>query len=404
METIRNNTIEHSRVFAEVLKFLSIFLILSLPILFAIPASAQVLPFSQADIGSTGISGTYNYSSGTYTIGGGGAGISGTSDNFCYASSSTSGNIEIIARVNSQTNTNPYATSGLMMRASTNANSMNAYISVSPSNGVNFSSRSSNGGTTSTTYGPTVAAPTYIRLVRSGNSFSGYQSTDGINWTLVGTSTLSNMPNSFLVGFGVSSNVSGTLSTATFDKVSFMSSVPQRSANLMMWLRSDVGVTTSSGAVTNWADQSGNGYNATQSSGSARPTLTTNAVNGLPAITFNGSSHFLTLPAGFSNLSQGISFYIVYKPGTTANYPIDIGNGGASNDQSIYGSANFIYYYSYGTSYALVTSNSSGYTPNVYQVLEVVHNGTNNATIYKNGTQTGTGTCLSAQHNNPLDK
>ncbi len=392
METIRNNTIYHPRVFVEVLKFLSLFLVITVPVIFASPASAQVLPFSQADIGTTGVSGTYNYSSGVYTVGGGGAGISGTADNFCYASATTSGNIEMIARVNTQTNTNPYATSGLMMRASTNANSINAYISVSPSNGVNFSSRATNGGNTTTVYGPTIAAPTYIRLVRSGNNFSGYQSTDGINWTLVGTTTLSNMPNSFLVGFGVSSNVSGTLSTATFDKVSFMSSVPQRSANLMMWLRSDVGVTTSSGAVTNWADQSGNGYNATQTSGSARPTLTTNAVNGLPAITFNGSSHFLNLPAGFKDLSQGLSFYIVYKPGTTANYPIDIGNGGASNDQSIYGSANFIYYYSYGTSYALVTSNSSGYTPNVYQVLEVVHNGTNNATIYKNGTQTGTGT------------
>ena len=379
------------KVLKEILKLIYVLLFIALPIVCPKPASAQVT-WTQGDLGNTGASGTYSFNSGVHTVGGAGSAIGGTADSFCYVSSPTTGNVEIIGRVNTQTNTNPYAVAGFMMRSALTTNSVNAFISVSPSNGVNFSSRASTGGTTSTTYGPTVAAPAYIRLVRSGSSFSGYQSADGINWTLVGTSTLSSMPNSFYVGMAVCSYSFGNLSTATFDKFSFMTSVPQRSANLMMWLRSDVGVTTSSGAVTNWADQSGNGYNATQTSGSARPTLTTNAVNGLPAITFNGSSQFLNLPAGFSNLSQGVSFFFVMKPGTTMNYPIDLGNGGSSNDQAIYGTANYIYFYTYGTSYALVTSDSTGYTPNVYQVLEVVHDGTSSGKIYKNGTQTGTGT------------
>lgn len=174
LETIRDNINDKARVFSEILKLLSAFLVIILPLIFASPASAQVLPFSASDLGSTGATGTYGFSSGTYTVAGAGSSIGGTSDSFCYASAPTSGNIEIISRVNTQTNTNPYATSGLMMRSSLNANSVNAYISVSPSNGCNFSSRASTAGATSTTYGPTVAAPTYIRLVRSANTFSGY--------------------------------------------------------------------------------------------------------------------------------------------------------------------------------------------------------------------------------------
>ena len=38
------------------------------------------------------------------------------------------------------------------------------------------------------------------------------------------------------------------------------------SANNVLWLRADMGVTTVGPAVTNWADQSGNGNNATSPS------------------------------------------------------------------------------------------------------------------------------------------
>lgn len=359
-------------------------------------AHAQVT-WTKNDIGSTGATGTYSFSSGTYTVGGAGSAVGGTTDSFTYVNSPTAGNIEIIGRVNTQSVTSPYAVAGFMMRSSLNANASNAFLSISPSNGMNFSSRASDGGTTSTTYGPTITVPQYMRLVRSGNNFSGYQSADGINWNLIGTVTLANMPNSFYVGFAVCSYSYGNLSTATFDKVSFMTSVPQRSANMLLWLRSDVGVSTSSGAVTSWADQSGFGNNATQSTGANRPTFTANAVNGLPALTFNGSNNFMTLPAGFKDFSQGVSIYLVHKPGTTMNYPIDIGNGGASNDISIYGAANYVYFYAYGASSSLVTSNSSGYTPSTYQLTEVTHDSTT-GNIYKNGTLTGTGS-VSALNN-----
>ncbi len=64
-------------------------------------------------------------------------------------------------------------------------------------------------------------------------------------------------------------------------------------SGLRLYLRADVGVTNSSnpatdgGFVTDWADQSGNGNNATALGPAHRPTFVANAVNGQPAIRFS---------------------------------------------------------------------------------------------------------------------
>jgi hypothetical protein len=48
-------------------------------------------------------------------------------------------------------------------------------------------------------------------------------------------------------------------------------------------------MTTSGTTITQMRDKSGNGYNSTAIGGA--PALTANAINGLPAISFNGSSY-----------------------------------------------------------------------------------------------------------------
>ena len=63
--------------------------------------------------------------------------------------------------------------------------------------------------------------------------------------------------------------------------------------NLALWLKADVGVTLSGTDVTTWADQSGNGKDAT-ASGTARPTYQSSGINGLPAISFNGTTNRMT--------------------------------------------------------------------------------------------------------------
>jgi hypothetical protein len=55
----------------------------------------------------------------------------------------------------------------------------------------------------------------WLRLIRVGNNFRGYRSSDGTNWTLVSATTQA-LNTSQLVGLGVCSRVSSILSTGLF--------------------------------------------------------------------------------------------------------------------------------------------------------------------------------------------
>lgn len=63
--------------------------------------------------------------------------------------------------------------------------------------------------------GPKVAAPTWLKLTRRGNVFTGWQSANGTTWTQVGSRTVA-IPASALVGLVVSSHSTTTVSTAVF--------------------------------------------------------------------------------------------------------------------------------------------------------------------------------------------
>lgn len=58
-------------------------------------------------------------------------------------------------------------------------------------------------------------------------------------------------------------------------------------------------VTLDGSTVSQWDDKSGNGRNASQGTSSARPVLTASALNGLNAITFDGSNDFMSIANSF---------------------------------------------------------------------------------------------------------
>lgn len=71
-------------------------------------------------------------------------------------------------------------------------------------------------------------------------------------------------------------------------------------------------------AVRVWQDQSGNAYNAEQSTSAARPTYRTNQLNGLPAVVFDGTDDRLSLVSGalgmFRNVAGATVFAVVKYP------------------------------------------------------------------------------------------
>ena len=86
-------------------------------------------------------------------------------------------------------------------------------------------------------------------------------------------------------------------------------------SGLQLWLDATVGVTDAgSGAVSNWADQSGNGYDVAQSTSGYRPTTGTMSQNSLNVISFDGSDDHLTSAAALSTwrfLHETTSTYFV---------------------------------------------------------------------------------------------
>jgi hypothetical protein len=173
--------------------------------------------WSDLDIGSPGEFGSaqYNSSSSTWTVSGGGSDIWGTNDQFNFISTSITNDASIIAEVTFQQDTDPWAKAGVMFRNDNTPGSMFADVLITPGNGVTFQWRNVTSGSCSSVQ-VSATTPVWVKLVRSGNSFSGYYSVDGINWIQIGTAQTIPMDTVVLVGLAVTAHNDGSLSTATF--------------------------------------------------------------------------------------------------------------------------------------------------------------------------------------------
>ncbi len=80
---------------------------------------------------------------------------------------------------------------------------------------------------------------------------------------------------------------------------------------LTLWLKADAGVVKdASNNVSEWQDQSGNGFHLTQTTLSKQPKFTENILNTKPVLRFNGDYMQLTFGESFS---QPNSIFIVMK-------------------------------------------------------------------------------------------
>ncbi len=80
-------------------------------------------------------------------------------------------------------------------------------------------------------------------------------------------------------------------------------------SGLVLWLDAAKGVTTSGSDITAWADQSGQGNNA--SAGTATPTLVSSSINSLPAAHFVSSSQQYVSIADATSLQWGTGDYYI---------------------------------------------------------------------------------------------
>ena len=242
--------------------------------------------WSDGDIGTVGLSGSASYANGVYTVKGAGVSIGSTADGLNFAYQSLTGDGTIIARVASlQGGTYPQV--GVMIRETLGAGSTEAFVSYS-SNYARFLTRASTGASSTTQTNSSFTSPTYpywTKLVRSGNSFSGYVSNDGMNWVAVGSSITITMASTVYFGLAVSSDSTTTLETATFDNVSTgQSSAPAPAITA---------VSATTGSIGGQVTITGNNFGAAQ--GGSQVTL-----NGAPMtiVSWSNTSIVFAISAG----------------------------------------------------------------------------------------------------------
>ncbi|GAB4008321.1 hypothetical protein GCM10029992_64390 [Glycomyces albus] len=156
---------------------------------------------------------------GSVEVTGAGDDVWGDADQFHYCHRELPGDGEIIARVVSQEHTNDWAKSGVMVKSAATAGADYAAALVTPAHGVHLQS----GFDTDVEGDPAAAAPAWLRLVRSGDTVTAYQSDDGVAWEPFGSAAVAGPAT---IGLFVSSHDGSEPNTTVFDSVEVEQTAP----------------------------------------------------------------------------------------------------------------------------------------------------------------------------------
>src|SRR5438046_2455764 len=232
------------------------------------------------DIGSVGLAGSATYANGAFTVKGSGTGVIGTADSMNFLFQTLSGDGTIVARVVSSS----AGQAGVMIRETLNANAADAFV-IDQSSYNYFYDRTSTGATAGQWGSSYHVLPYWMKLVRSGNTFSAYGSLDGVNWTQIGSTQTVAMAQNVYIGLTVSSQSNSSLATATFDSVSLNSAASP--APVIS------GISPAAGVAGSQAVISGSGFGASQGTGAVM-------LNGsaIAATSWSGTSITVTIPTG----------------------------------------------------------------------------------------------------------
>ncbi|HSZ58861.1 MAG TPA: hypothetical protein VK797_24690 [Tepidisphaeraceae bacterium] len=171
---------------------------------------------TSVDINSTPAGSTTIVTSGKdYNVTAGGADIGGTAaDGFRFIYEQVTGDFNVQVQVSSLTEVLSNTFAGLMARQTLDAGSPMVFSGASAADGYRFNYRATADAVgTFTKFGAVSYPNVWVRLQRQGNVFTGFYSTDGVNWTQTQQLTLA-MPATLYVGIAVASHSTTQTTTA----------------------------------------------------------------------------------------------------------------------------------------------------------------------------------------------
>jgi hypothetical protein len=200
------------------------------------PSFAQ-LPagWTSAGIGNPTVAGSaqYDKATDTWTIRGDGTGIRGSADQFHYVYKTLTGDGELATRVVSL---DPlladWSMAGVMIRVLLMPGSPSIFMGISANtdgqdHAITMWGREDMNGAADHESTGNVTPPCWVKVKRAGDTFSGYSSTNGRDWTERYTTSAPGIPQTIYIGYAVSSEVSGKLLTAVFDNGPMTATEPQ---------------------------------------------------------------------------------------------------------------------------------------------------------------------------------
>jgi regulation of enolase protein 1 (concanavalin A-like superfamily) len=162
------------------------------------------------------IAGSLNNGAAAMTVTASGADIWGTADAFRFVWLPLDGDGEVVAHVQSVSYAHAWSKAGVMIRGSLDAGAAHAFVLVSAGKGFAFQRRRAAGQESLHTAGGSGTPPAWVRLVRRGDTFTAYVSSDGASWRSIGSDTIP-MGGTVYAGLAVTSHSSTAATRAVFD-------------------------------------------------------------------------------------------------------------------------------------------------------------------------------------------
>jgi hypothetical protein len=175
-----------------------------------------VEPLPPWQLGGVASQGSASMDQTIFGLFGKGSDVWGTADSFMYGFIPWVGDGTMTARVTSLQNSHAWAKAGVMFRESTTPGSKHVFAMVTPGHGAALQSRPTTGGQSASNGGVAGTAPAWVRLTRTGDTFVGKVSTNGVTWTTIGSATVQ-MGQTLWVGIAHTSHNTSDAGGALFD-------------------------------------------------------------------------------------------------------------------------------------------------------------------------------------------
>ena len=199
-------------------------------------------PWQEIDLGNVNYQGKTDFTENFITVNASGSDFWGTADEGHFVYQEINANKEIIAKIQTLNPSRTSAKACIMIRENLSSNSIMVYqgitrIKSDMSDNINqalFVNRSTVGASVaSLIFSETNMLPSYVKLSRFGNIFSGYWSRDGVTWKLIGSREV-NMSQNCYIGLAVTSQDNSRYNDAVFSDVIIQDSTNTAPTNIVI--------------------------------------------------------------------------------------------------------------------------------------------------------------------------